>query len=149
MTDLSKGIIEINDFTFRPGTTIDEVKNFFGENIRVLELSTGTKIKFLKQVYLTENIYAYAFNFNKHGILTNFSLNPSIPSELDGKYVETSKYKVDISKKWLKSKIVEPSTSEGLESILYAYDWGYIRSATHSDPHYGLVGGEITIRYEE
>lgn len=148
MTDLSKGIIEINGFTIKPGTTLKEMQDFFGDSVRVLELSTGPRLKFLEKHYITKNIYSYAFNFNNQGVLLDFSLIPDVPTNLKGKFDEIAKYKVEVSKQWLKGIIEELPTSEGKESILYTYEWGYIRSATRDDIHYSLIGGEIDIRYE-
>lgn len=148
MNYLSKGIIQIAGFTIKPGTSLKEMQEYFGENVRLLELSTGPRLKLLERCHITENIYSYAFNFNKDGILSDFSLHPVVPAQLNGKYDEIAKYKINISKNWLKETIEEAPSSESKESISYAFNWGYIRSATRDDIHYGLIGGEIDVRYE-
>lgn len=150
MTDLKNGIIEIDGFEFRPGTTIDEVLSFFGNNVRILELTSGQRVKFLKPFYLTENLYAYAFNFNKQGLLTRFALIPVAPDTIvDCGYGEIPKYKLAASKKWLKAMInCVPHTSND-SCVFYKFvNVDYFASIT-KDIHYGLIGGEIDITYHE
>ena len=146
MTDLKNGIIEIDGFEFRPGVKDEDVLIYFADKARVLELASGRKVKFTKPFYLADDIYSYAFNFNQDGLLSHFSLIPEVPSYvIDHGYGEQTKYKLEISKKWLKGMIDDSPASESDESILYSFAWGYIRSATRDDIHYGLVGGEIDV----
>ena len=99
MTDLKNGIIDINGFTFTPKTTLDEMLQFFGENVRTLEVATGSLVKFLKPYYLTENLYSYAFNFDDKGKITAFGLIPVVPdSVVDHGYGERVKYCLELSK---------------------------------------------------
>lgn len=150
MTDLTKGIIEIDGFTFRPGIKIDEVLSFFGDKVRVLELSAATRVKFLSPFYLTENIYAYAFDFNKDGILTRFSLHPVPPDTVvDRGYGERPKCKLEIAKQWLTGMIDgEPHTTNN-SCVFYKFDNVNYFSSITQDIHYGLVGGEIDIKFRE
>ena len=148
MTDFSKGIIEINGFTFRPGTTIDEVKGFFGENVRTLELSTGPRIKFLSRAYLSESIYAYAFDFSEDGILKTFSLHPEVPSTvIDRGYGEIPKYKLEIAKIWLEKMLKCAPNTSNESCVFYKFENVDYFSSTTKDIHYGLVGGEIDITF--
>lgn len=148
MTDLTKGIIEIDGFTLTPQTTLDEMLTFFGKKVRILELSTGPRVKLQQPFYLCENIYAYAFNFNKDGTLNNLSLIPVYHSQMMDPPT-TARGMIAIAKEWLKKMINDVPSSESEESICYSYGWGYIHSATRDDIHYGLVGGEINIRIGE
>lgn len=149
MTDLTKGIIEINGFTFQPGTTKDEVLAFFGDKVRVLELSTGPRVKFLGKHYIAENLYAYAFNFSNEGVLKNFSLVPVTPPSIkDYGYGEIPKAKLAIAKEWLKGVVDSEPTTDFPEGISYHFDSVHISSFLHRDIHYGLVGGEINLRFD-
>lgn len=148
MTDLSKGIIEIDGFTIKPGTTLKEMQEFFGKKIRLVELYTRSRLKFLDPYYISDNIYAYAFDFNQNGILFEFALIPEVPVELNGKYDEIARHKLAASKKWLKGMISE-NVEEDNNRIKYAYDWGYIVSRIINDRDYGSRGGEIIINFRE
>lgn len=149
MTDLSKGIIEIDGFEVKPGTTLEEMKNFFGDKVRVLDLSTGPRLKLQKPYYVAPNIYAYGFNFDQNNILRSFGFVPEVPEDLRGQYIEVAKYKVEASKKWLKGMIDEAPTSEGDENICYSYKWGYVIAQLYEDRDYGLRGGEIDVEFRE
>lgn len=148
MTDLSKGIIDINGFTIKPGTTLKKMQDFFGDKVRVLELSAGPRLKLRQPYYLSENIYAYNFDFDKNGVIKKLALVPNVPDELKGNPTAVAKYMLQTSMQWLKGMIEETPSSESNESISYTFNGGYIRSATRNDIHYGLVGGEIVIYYE-
>lgn len=146
MTDLTKGIIEIDGFTFKPGTTKEDVLAFFGDKVRVLELSTGPRVKFTKPFYIAENLYAYAFNFSNEGVLKNFSLIPVPPSSIkDCGYGEIPKAKLVIAKEWLKSEIeTEPHTLND-SCVYYKFDSVDYYASVSTDRDYGMVGGEIAV----
>lgn len=149
MTDLKNGIIEINGFTFTPKTTLDEMLQFFGENVRTLEVATGTKVKFLKRYYLTEDLYSYAFNFDDKGRITTFSLIPVVPdSVVDHGYGERAKHKLESSKKWLKEMIYIQPTTDCNEGISYHFKDCHISAFVQNDLHYGMLGGEITVYFD-
>lgn len=148
MTDLTKGIIEINGFTFKPGTKIDDVLAFFGDKVRVLELSTGPRVKLAKPFYITDGIYAYNFDFSSNGKLQRFGLCPVAPPELDGKYNEIARYALTTSKRWLKSTIKENPTTDCEEGISYHIEGVHISAFVRTDVHYGLVGGEVVVRFD-
>lgn len=146
MTDLTKGIIEINGFTFTPQTCMDEVLEFYGDKVRTLELSTGPRVKFLGRYYITDNLYAYAFNFNNDGKLKRFSLCPEAPpSVIDHGHGEIAKAELSIAKQWLKRMIEDAPTTDCDEGISYHFDAVRISSFIRNDIHYGLVGGEIDL----
>lgn len=148
MTELTKGIIEINGFTFHPGTTKDEVLAYFGEKVYILELPTGPKVKFLSKYYIAEDLYAYAFNFSKEGVLKNFSLIPEAPSSVkDCGYGEIPKAKLAIAKRWLKS-VIETDPHTLLDSsVYYKFDSVDYYASVETDRDYCLVGGEIVITF--
>ena len=147
MTDLSRGIIEINGFTFGPNTTLEEVKAFFGNKVRVLELSTGPRLKFDKPFYLTEKIYAYSFNFDFNGQLANFSLIPYVAtSNVDANNM--TKQMLAISKQWLKTTVALSPVTDCDEGISYHTDVVHISAFVRQDPHYGCVGGEIRVSFQ-
>ena len=149
MTDLTKGIIEINGFTFRPGTRIDEVLNFFGSAVRTLELSSGVKVKFLQRFYITEDLYSYAFNFGKDGVLNRLSLIPVAPANLIGDPVKTATYKLAVAKKWLKGMLTcEPNTIND-SCVYYKFSSVDYYASIRTDLHYGLTGGEIEVSFHE
>ena len=148
MTDLTKGFIDINGFTFKPGTTTDEVLTFFGDKVRVVNLATGPRVKFLEPFYITENLYAYAFNFSKEGVLKNFSLIPVPPSSIkDCGYGEIPKAKLVIAKEWLKNVIETVPHTLNDSCIYYKFDFVDYFASVSDDRDYGLVGGEIAITF--
>ncbi len=147
MTDLTKGIIEIQGFTITPDTTMDEMLVFFGDKVRVSNLSTGPKIKFLTPFYLTENIYSYAFNFTDSGKIKNFSLIPVSPTELTDA-VGIAKYKLSIAKEWLDKTIGSPPNTTNDMCVSYSFAPNcHVGAQCYKDRDYGLVGGEISIIY--
>ena len=149
MTDLSKGLIEIDGFTVKPGTTLSEMQNFFKEKVRILDLSTGPRLKLQAPYYITDNIYAYGFNFNNDGVLTRFSLIPSIPDALKGRPVETAEYKLAESKKWLQKMIDSEPHTLNTSCVYYWFNSVDYFSSIRTDIHYGLLGGEIEITFHE
>lgn len=149
MTDLKKGIIEIDGFTIKPGITLKEMQDFFGDKVRIVNLSIGPRLKLQNPFYLTKNIYAYNFDFNKNGVLSSFSLIPEVPSTvLDYGQGERAKYQLSKSKKWLKEMITD-TANDCDDGISYSFEWGYIVSLILQDRDYGLRGGEITIKFRE
>lgn len=149
MTDLTKGIIEINGFTFRPGTRIEQVLNFFGTDVRILELSSGTEVRFLQPFYITENLYSYAFYFGKDGLLNKFSLIPVAPANLKGDPVGISKYRLSAAKQWLNGMLTcEPNTTND-SCVYYEFPCVDYYASLRTDLHYGLVGGEIEVTFCE
>lgn len=149
MTDLTKGIIEINGFTFKPGTKLDEVLAFFGDKVRVLELSTGPRVKFSKPFLISDDIYAYNFDFSPSGNLQNFGLLPVVSRELEGKYEQIARYSLAASKQWLKSAINgEPHTLND-SCVYYKFDSVDYFASVSADRDYGLVGGHIVVTFHE
>ncbi len=150
MTDLSKGILDVGSITLSQNTTASDFDNVASSDIKVEVSKRGhTYVKFLKPLTVNAiDMYVEVACYSDSDT-PEITLYPVVPPELNGKYEEVAKHKVEVSKRWLKGIIQDPPTSESCESILFSYDWGYIRSATREDIHYGLVGGEITIRFGE
>ena len=106
MTDLMVGSLEICGFTFSKQTTLEDVQNYFGEKICLIKLATGFKVKFKSHCYISPNIYAYTFNFDTKGVLTDYSLFPVVPPRIvDQGNGEIPKYKLEVAKQWLGNMI--------------------------------------------
>ena len=140
----------VEGITLSQNTKASDFANVVSPNIKVEVSKRGhTYVKFLKPVTANAiDMYVEVSCYSDSNI-PEITLHPVIPPELNGKYEEVAKHKVEVSKRWLKGIIQDRPTSESRESILFSYDWGYIRSATREDIHYGLIGGEITIRFGE
>ena len=147
MTDLSKGIIEINGFTIKPDTTLKEMQDFFGDKVRVLELSTGPRLKLQQPYFLNKNIYAYAFNFKNNGELSDFSLIPEPPVEIKGNPTDVAEYMLKTSKQWLKEMIDKNPTTDCNEGISYHFNNFHISAFIQNDIHYGKIGGYVSLYF--
>lgn len=150
MTDLTKGIIEIDGMVLSRNSQVSDFKKSINPNIKVQTSKRGhTYVKFLNPIIANDVAMYVEISLYADSNIPEIKLFPSVPAELKGKYDEAARYKVEASKQWLKGMIDGEPSSESIESILYSYDWGYIRSATRDDIHYGLVGGEIGISFRE
>ena len=77
------------------------------------------------------------------------NLYPAVPDNVkDTGHGEQAKYRLAACKRWLKEVIPEPAESEGPDSICYDFGEGYIYAATQESRDYGLIGGEIRVRFE-
>lgn len=150
MTDLTKGIIEIEGMALSRNSQASDFNNLINPKINVQTSKRGhTYVKFSNPIITNDVAMYVTVAFYVDSDIPEIELLPSVPEELKGKYDEVAKYKLKASKRWLKGMIDGEPSSESIGSILYSYDWGYIRSATRDDIHYGLVGGEIGIKFRE
>lgn len=150
MTDLSKGIIEIDGIILSRNTKPSDFSSVSSDIAKVAVSKRGhTYVNFLNPIQANGIDVFVEVNCYLDAEVPEIKLFPKVPAELKGKYDEIARYKVATSKKWLKRMIDCEPTSESAESILFSFEWGYIRSATRDDVHYGLIGGEINLRYGE
>lgn len=148
MTDLAKGIIEINGFTFRPKTTLEEVLAYYGDKARVLHSLKFSKVKLLKPYYITENIYSCSFTFDGNGYIRSLSLIPVTPPEVTDT-VDVANYALEISKQWLDKVLgVKPDTSNDI-CIYYKFPNVDYYACISADRDYGMSGGEIVVTFHE
>ena len=77
------------------------------------------------------------------------TLYPVIPDTVkDTGKGERARYCLEASKRWLKAMIREPG-SELSESISYPFGAGYLYAGLEHSRDYGLMGGEIRVRFED
>lgn len=147
MTDLTKGLLEINGFTFNPQTTLRDAKMFFGDRACIREYSSGPNLRLTDPFYISSNIYAYSFDFTSEGLLGVIHLIPVAPPMIKGS--EVPEYKFSVAKDWLASNIPTPATEQSKTYIYYGFDSVQYEVILRTDMHYGVVGGDIAVIYRE
>lgn len=150
MTDLMNGYLDIDGFTFHPYTRLEEVKNYFGTQLEVYDLGSEILVQLPDPCYITANIYAYEFYFNKAGLIKACTLCPIAPPMVqDEGNGEIPKYKLGIAKQWLQVMLcIAPQT---LNETAVGYTLpavGYYASVV-TDIHYGFKGGDIYVLFRE
>lgn len=148
MTDLSKGIIEIEGICLSCKSKVSDFENNTNSNIEVKVSKKGnTYVRFLTPL-ISNNVAVYVeIDFYTNNNIPKITLYPAVPSELEGKYDEVAKYKLDSSKAWLKGMITcEPHTLND-SCVFYKFESVDYFSAITKDIHYGLVGGEISVTF--
>lgn len=150
MTDLSKGIIELEGIKLSKNTSVDDFKNVNNPNVDIKVSKHGhTYVKFKTPIVAADiamyvNVACYTDSNSPE-----FELRPSMPvSIVDRGCGERPKYCLALSKKWLKG-MINDEPNEDSESISYSYEWGSIVALVNKDRDYGLRGGEINIRFRE
>ena len=148
MTDLRSGCLDIGGFTFHPRTRLEEVKTYFGDKLRVMQLGDRTIAKLDGPYYVTPNIYAYSFMFTADGFIQSYTLYPVAPPMIrDEGNGEIPKYKLGVAKQWLQAMLqLMPQTANEL-SVGYTLSGVGYYAAVKEDVHYGLVGGDITVLF--
>ena len=150
MTDLTRGIIEIEGMTLSRNTKAVDFENISNPNIQVTVSKRGhTYVKF-KNPIVAGNISVFVnVACYTDSPIPEFELRPAVPDELRGDPVEISKYKVSASKQWLKKMINGNPTTDCDTGTSYHFSDIHITSFAQEDIHYGLRGGEIKIRFGE
>lgn len=149
MTDLTKGIIEIEEMVLSRNSQASDFNNLVNPNIDVQTSKRGhTYAKFLNPIIANDVAMHVEISLYADSDIPEIKLFPSVPAELKGKYDEVAKYKLKASKQFLKA-VIDDKADEDAESICYSYKWGYIIALVSEDRDYGLRGGEITIRFRE
>ena len=148
MTNLRSGWLDIGGFTFHPGTRLEEVKNHFGDKLRVLQLWNEFIAKLDGPYYVTPNIYAYSFMFRGDGVIKSCTLYPVAPpmikEEGNG---EIPKYKLAVAKQWLQSMLPFAPQTLNEQAVGYTLDYVGYYASVKQDIHYGLVGGDISVLF--
>lgn len=149
MTDLSKGIIEIEGVTLSKNTTISSFARIDSPNVIIKRTPRGNiHAKFLKPI-TSGGVDMYVevfFSANRNG--PKITLFPSVNSDEDTS-ITVSEHRLTASKKWLKSMISEAPVTDCEEGIGYLFDVCRISAFVRRDPHYGFVGGEINVVFVE
>ena len=149
MTDLSKGIIEIEGVVLSKNTCANDFINLNNPNIDVKISKRGhTYINFLNPIVFNDIAMFVKVACYTNSDVPEIKLFPSIPpSVVDHGYGEIPKYKLDAAKQWLKGMInSEPKTSND-SCVFYKFDDVDYFSSISEDIHYGLIGGEINITF--
>ena len=113
MTDLSKGIIELEGIVLSRNTKASDFVELSNPNIKVTISKRGhTYVKFLKPLTANGVEMYVEVNCYKDSDTPEIVLFPNIPTELVGKFDEIAKYKIEASKKWLKSMVEATPTTD-------------------------------------
>ena len=150
MTDLSKGIIDIEGIILSRNTRASDFINITNPNIKVNISKRGhTYVTFLKPLCKNDIDMYIEVACYKDECIPEIVIYPAIPSELQGRYEDVAKYKLEASKQWLSTMIdAQPHTSN-TSCIYYKFDLVDYYSAIREDLHYGLLGGEIQVSFHE
>ena len=150
MFDLKKGIFSIFGVQISKDTSPDAIACLPDDLASKKTSKRGnTYFKFLEPIPAADVDMYLEVDFFVGQKAPEVNLFPAVPDSVkDTGYGERAKYRVAASKRWLKDVISEPAESEGPESISYDFGEGYIYAATQGSRDYGLIGGEIRVRFE-
>lgn len=145
MTDLSKGIIEIEGVTLSKNTTINDLARIDNPNVVIERTPRGhIYAKFLNPI-TSGGVDMYvdvAFYIDED--VPEIKLFPSVNSDEDTS-ITVSEHRLQASKKWLKSMIYEVPVTDCKEGIGYIFDDCKVIAFIQKDPFYGYVGGEVEV----
>lgn len=149
MTDLSKGIIEIDGIILSKNTKPSDFSSVPSDIAKVAVSKRGhTYVNFFNPIQANGVDVFVEVNCYLDAEVPEIKLFPKVPAELkDDGYGNIAMYKLNASKKWLEGMIdCEPNTSNA-SCVYYKFaDVDYFSSIS-KDIHYGLVGGEINITF--
>ncbi len=153
MTDLTRGFVEINGFTFGPETTLEEVKAFFADAIDILDKTEKYGfiiVSFKKRYDITGEIAVNQFKFGKDFSLEAIFLRSrNLGDEYKDNLWPDASLCLDSSKRWLRETLPNRPLYEGDKVIAYSFVWGSIYAGVYENVHYGLVDGNIKILYRK
>lgn len=142
MIDLSNGIIKFDDITIKPDSKIEDYLNLSSDILDFIEIGP----KFVS--FLFKN------PIENNGIKANIVF--SIDENENSRFVIISPFSFDSNLGTLEaSKIWLEGITEGGEykitesSIIGDYNWGYLVAQYYPDRDYGIIGGDIHIKYNE
>lgn len=151
MTDLTKGIIEIEGMTLSRNTKASDFENINNPNIQVTISKRGhTYVKFKNPIVadgvpMFINVACYT-----DSDIPAISISPSIPdSVVDNGYGERQYFALSESKKWLEAMIKELPRTSSASCVFYNFDSVDYYASLSNDREYGIVGGNIVVTYHE
>lgn len=148
MTDLKKGIIEIDGYVVSSASQASDFDDISPETAKREVSKRGhTYVRFLTPIVANEVAMYVNVAFYTDSQIPEIELRPSIPPELKGRYEEVAKYKLSVAKRWLKGMIASEPHASNNSCVFYKFDDVDYFSSISNDVHYGLVGGEISITY--
>ena len=144
MTDLSKGIIELEEMTITPETTKQEFDEKFGPVIS--PASCQTIVYLLKLSAVDNTLFGATFMFNDNGHISSVKLSPYIKYKSE-KWDRTGmqEERRQFCDQWLFERLGEPGRNLG--GAEYVFDNLRISCVTHFDLHNGADAGYIVITY--
>lgn len=142
MIDLSTGIIEFNNIVIKPDSEIEDYFNLSSDILEFVEIEP----KFVSLLFKNP--------IENNGIKANIVFY--IDENENSRFVTISPFNFDpnletleASKIWLEG-ITEGGKYKTTESsIIVDYNWGYLIAQYYPDRDYGIIGGDIHIRYNE
>lgn len=150
MMDLKNGILDVHGFLLTKDAKLSDFYDLPKEDVKIKTSRLGSiYIKFLHPLHSNGIDVTVEVSFYKRSESPKIVLWPAVPSELRGKYVDITKYRVEASKKWLKGLIDTEPTVSTSSSVYYEFEGVEYLSLARKDPHYGLVGGEIEVTFRE
>lgn len=149
MTDLKNGILDVHGFLLTKDTKLSDFYDLPEEDVKIKTTERGnTYIDFIRPLH-SNGIDVYVrISFYNSSTSPKIVLLPAVPSELSGKYVDITKYRVEASKKWLKGLIDTEPTVSTSSSVYYEFEEVEYLSLARKDNHYGLVGGELDVIFK-
>jgi hypothetical protein len=145
MTDLSKGIIEIEGVTLSKDTTISDLARIDNPNIVIKRTPRGHNyVKFLNPITSDDVDMYVEVLFYVDEKEPKITLFPSVNSDEDTS-ITVSEHRLQASRKWLRSMISEAPVTDCKEGIGYIFDDCKVMAFIQRDPFYGYVGGEVRV----
>lgn len=151
MFDLQKGVLSVFGVQLSADTVPGTVEALSDDLVSKKTSKYGHKhFKFLQPIPMAGvDMYLEVIFFAGKKI-PKATLYPAIPDSVkDTGNGERAQYCLAASRRWLKSLIREPAESENDSSICYNFGAGYLYAEIQNSRDYGLIGGEIRVRFED
>lgn len=140
MINLNTGVIELDGIVITPKSTLKDFKKY-RKKVDIDDMGNGRGTVGLVNSFSSNGINAeIEIDINEDRKYMYVYINPSIENHPK---LET----LEASKQWLKGIVIGEYT-EDEDSLYGTYDWGYIVAQYREDRDHGIVGGEITMKYE-
>lgn len=146
MTDLSKGIIELDNFIVTPETKRDALATAFEDKLAAF--SNANLVKFRRTFIIQGQEFSCFFFFDDTQRIKSIELTPCVEykSDSDDRTGQQEERR-QACNKWLFGQLGNPhKTVDG--DVEYRYDGIYIGCFSDFDVRYEHNGGKITIIFE-
>lgn len=149
--DLKNGVLSAFGVQLSKNSVPEDLECLSNEIVnKSLSKNKNKYFRFLKPIQAAGVDMFLEVDFYADSKILQANLYPAISDSIkDNANGELAKYCVAASKRWLKHMIQEPVESESEDRIYYKFGEGYIYAATYKSRDYGLIGGEIQVRFEE
>lgn len=145
MTDLRKGVLELQEMTITPNTAMPDLMKVYGEWLNK-SMSNSRFLDFNRLFQVENHEFMIMFSFNDAGKIETIQLWPTVQYKSE-KWDRTGmqEERRQFCDKWLLERLGEPDRNLG--GAEYVFKDLRVSCVTHFDLHNGADAGYIVITY--